>query len=335
MKLSSGLFILSIVLYGCRGSSSTSLSVVLDDSSFNYCLDSAWPRLPSSVAMTDPVSIAPDSNGDLFVFHRAGREWPLLSSIPGTTIKADPILLISGSTGEILKSWGNDVFIMPHGLSVDKQNNVWVTDVGLQQVLKFSHDGMLLLKTGERKKAGNDHSHFNMPTDVLVMDDGSFYVSDGYKNSRVVRFSASGQYMYEWGVGGSKDAQFDIPHGICKDGHNHIVVADRENNRIQFFDTTGRFIRALRTDMGKLNDVAYDHAKDQLLAVCYDGNPLSSGYSNIIAIDPNDNITLNVSLKRISRSSTGWYHCITADNKGNIFTGDILKDRLIKYSPLK
>jgi peptidylamidoglycolate lyase len=86
---------------------------------------------------------------------------------------------------------------MPHGLTVDKNNYVWITDVGLQQIFKFSHEGKLLMKLGEEEVAGNDSAHFNRPADVAIADDGSFYVSDGYINSRVVKFSASGKYLLE------------------------------------------------------------------------------------------------------------------------------------------
>ena len=82
--------------------------------------------------------------------------------------------MLERRSGRILNSWGAGLFIMPHGLTIDKNNNIWVTDVGLHQVFKFSHDGTLLLKLGEPKVAGQDSGHFNFPTDVAVTNDGSF-----------------------------------------------------------------------------------------------------------------------------------------------------------------
>lgn len=93
---------------------------------------------------------------------------------------------------------------MLHGLTVDKENNVWVTDVALHQIFKFSHEGKLLMKLGVAKTPGNDSIHFNLPTDVAVANDGSFYVSDGYGNSRVVKFSKEGKYIFEWGEKGNQ-----------------------------------------------------------------------------------------------------------------------------------
>jgi peptidylamidoglycolate lyase len=152
-----------------------------------------------------------------------------------------PFCCWTEKAGRIINSWGENLFIMPHGLKVDKQNNVWVTDVGLHQVFKFTHEGKLLLKIGEAKVPGKDATHFDMPTDIAIEDDGSFYVSDGYGNSRVVKFSATGQYLFEWGTKGDKESEFDIPHGITLDKNGNVYVADRENSRIQVFDSSGKF----------------------------------------------------------------------------------------------
>ena len=153
------------------------------------------------------------------------------------------MLEIENESGKIVNSWGANLFIMPHGLNVDKENNVWVTDVGLQQIFKFRHDGKLLMTLGVAKVAGNDSLHFNYPTDVAVTDDGSFYVSDGYRNSRVIKFSKFGKYLFEWGKKGNKEGEFNIPHGIDLDEKGNVYVADRENKRIQKFDSNGKFLK--------------------------------------------------------------------------------------------
>lgn len=131
---------------------------------------------------------------------------------------------------------------MPHGLTIDREDNVWLTDVGLYQVFKFTHDGKLLLTLGERAKPGDDRSHFNLPTDVAVLADGSFYVSDGYKNARVVKFAADGRYEFEWGGKGDAPGKFNLPHGIAVDSHGRVIVCDRTNSRLQVFDARGKFL---------------------------------------------------------------------------------------------
>ena len=161
--------------------------------------------------------------------------------MPKSKINANTISLLDNKSGKILNSWGDSIFIMPHGLTVDNNNNVWVTDVGLHQVFKFDHNGKLLMQLGESKVPGGDSVHFNRPTDIAVAEDGSFYVSDGYRNSRIIKFSSNGRYLLQWGKKGDRDGEFDIPHAIDLDRRGNVYVADRENNRIQVFDPPENF----------------------------------------------------------------------------------------------
>jgi peptidylamidoglycolate lyase len=147
----------------------------------------------------NPTGIGIDTNENIVVFHRAERVWPVFGSMPDIPIQGKTVLIINKDNGKLINSWGDNLFVMPHGLKVDNQNNVWLTDVGLHQVFKFNHKGKLLMKIGEAKVPGNDSLHFNKPTDIAIAKDGSFYVSDGYGNSRVVKFSATGKYLLEWG----------------------------------------------------------------------------------------------------------------------------------------
>ncbi len=131
---------------------------------------------------------------------------------------------------------------MPHGLTIDSQDNVWLTDVALQQVFKFSPDGRLLMTIGERGIAGSDEAHFNRPTDIAVLPDGSFYVSDGYRNTRVAKFTAAGRFLFQWGKPGTGPGEFNTPHAIALDKAGRVYVADRQNDRVQVFDGNGNFI---------------------------------------------------------------------------------------------
>ena len=199
------------------------------DTITKYELVKNWLKLPGNFVLGNSTGIGIDTNQNIFIFHRADREWPLFGSMPHTYISAKTILMVDRESGKILNSWGDNLFIMPHGLTVDNDNNVWVTDVGLHQVFKFNHEGKLLMKIGEAKVLGNNKTHFNRPTDVAVANDGSFYVSDGYGNSRIVKFSSKGKYLYEWGKKGDKEGEFNIPHAIDLDSNGNIYVADREN----------------------------------------------------------------------------------------------------------
>jgi peptidylamidoglycolate lyase len=149
------------------------------------------------------------------------------------------------------------MFAMSHGVGVDRQDNVWLTDVALHQVFKYTHDGRLILALGERGVSGDDSMHFNQPTDVAVAADGSVYVSDGYVNSRVVQFAGNGRFVRQWGMKGTAPGQFDLPHGIALDSEGRVYVADRGNARVQIFDPKGRFLKEWKgSAFGRAFDVA-------------------------------------------------------------------------------
>ncbi|MES2595922.1 MAG: peptidyl-alpha-hydroxyglycine alpha-amidating lyase family protein [Verrucomicrobiota bacterium] len=199
-----------------------------------------WPQLPEGHVLGLCAGVGVDAQNRVFVFHRSGRKWS--NPFPTEPITAPTISVIEGATGKLLHSWGAGLFIMPHGLTVDHGGHLWLTDVGLHQVFKFTPEGKQMLALGEPGKPGEDHGHFNLPTDVAVLKDGSFYVSDGYKNTRVMKFSAEGKFEFEWGTKGTGPGQFNLPHGIAIDAQGQVIVCDRENERLQVFDAKGQFI---------------------------------------------------------------------------------------------
>jgi len=199
-----------------------------------------WPQLPEGHELGLCAGVGVDAQNRVFVFHRSGRKWS--NPFPKDPIAEPTVSVIDGATGKLLNSWGANLFIMPHGLTADHEGNLWLTDVGLHQVFKFTPEGRQLLMLGERGQPGADHAHFNLPTDVAVLRDGSFYVSDGYKNTRVMKFSADGRLEFEWGAKGTGPGQFNLPHGIAIDTQGRVIVCDRENERLQIFDAKGSFL---------------------------------------------------------------------------------------------
>jgi len=297
-----------------------------------YELASSWPALPDSLVLGQVTGIGIDTGQHIFLFHRAERQWT--TPFPSAAIASNTILELDAEKGSLLNSWGGGYFVMPHGLTVDADNNIWVTDVALQQVFKFTHDGKLLMTIGEAGFAGHDSLHFNMPTDVAVCKNGSFYVSDGYGNSRIVKFSASGQYLFEWGARGEDQGEFKTPHGIDLDENENVYVADRENNRIQKFDPQGKFLAQWKNSEAKqLYSLSIEKPLNRLFAIDYipiDGTSPSG--SDILFFGPGMKPE-----KRLGRSGDYHgdacrYHDIAVDRKGNIYVGDILGNQIQKFN---
>ncbi len=191
-----------------------------------YSVVHGWPALPEGRFLERVAGCAVDSHNHVFVLHRE-RAWPTSGELPTTLIGVPAVAIMDAKTGKLLEEWGENRFAMPHSLSVDQNDNVWITDVALHQIYKFSHDGQLLLTLGERAVSGSDSSHFNRPTKVAVAQDGSFFVSDGYRNTRVVKFSSAGTFLFQWGTAGNGPGQFSLPHSVSLDPSGRLYVSDR------------------------------------------------------------------------------------------------------------
>lgn len=300
----------------------------------NYQLIGDWGEFADTVVFGEPTGVAVDTSQNVFILHRAGRKWPLTNRMPRSRIDQNCVLLVDGKSGKPINSWGKDLFIMPHGITIDKENNVWITDAGLHQVLKFNIQGKLITTMGEAGKPGNDSGHFNRPTDVTVGPDGVVYVADGYRNSRVVMFSRSGKYLGCWGKKGKNEKEFDIPHGITCDDAGHVYVADRENNRVQQFDANGTFIRLVTgKSFGKFTAVAFDKNRRELLAaddLVFLG--LRHRGSDIFVFDSVFNTRHRFGRSGFADGPAGWYHDVAVDRDGNIFVADMLQNRVHKFA---
>ena len=326
MKLKTGiipLFATAILLTACH-------STEKKESKSCYELVKDWPKLPQGYVLGNPTGIGIDSAQHIFVFCRADRSW--IEPFPETLIAANTILELDRNSGKILNSWGSNLFVMPHGLTVDKQNNVWVTDVGLHQVFKFTHDGQLLMKLGTARVSGNDSSHFNLPTDIAVADDGSFYVSDGYGNSRVVKFSANGKYLFSWGNMGNKPGEFNLPHGIDLDAKGNVFVADRENSRIQEFDKEGNFINQWNNkDFGKMYSLTVDKEHNKIIGVDYVVDDTIPKGSDLLLFEDDPTHVTAIGRSGSYNGPVCRYHDLAIDKEGNIYVGDILGNIIQKF----
>jgi catechol 2,3-dioxygenase-like lactoylglutathione lyase family enzyme len=202
-----------------------------------------WAKLPEGRTWGQVISADIDRDGkSIWVVERCGG-----TSCAGSNLA--PILKFD-SSGNLLKSFGEGMFVRPHGLFVDKSDNVWVTDGEGKdgkghQVFKFSSNGKVLMTLGKAGIAGDGPDSFNKPSDVLIAPNGDIFVADGHgegSNARIVKFSADGKFIKSWGKQGKGPGEFDFPHSLAMDSKGRLFVADRNNSRIQIFDQDGKFL---------------------------------------------------------------------------------------------
>ncbi len=237
--------------------------IVLGEGAYRYGFRRDWARLPrwwnfGEAGVKGPprtsVKGAVAANGDVYVLSRA----------------AHPVMVFDGEGG-FVTSWGEGQFShFVHGLSIDRDGKIWITDTGLHTVTCHEPDGTLLLTLGTAHAAEPTFygKPFNMPTGVAFTSDGGVFVSDGYGNRRVHHFSRSGVLLNTWGEPGSGPGQFALVHFISADAQDRLYVCDRENNRIQIFAPGGAFL-AEWTGFSMPSDLAF--GRDHIYVAGADG----------------------------------------------------------------
>ncbi|XP_074474041.1 peptidyl-glycine alpha-amidating monooxygenase B isoform X2 [Sebastes fasciatus] len=310
---------------------------------------SAWPQ--SSLQLGQVSGLALDSDSNLVIFHRGDHHWGADSFNNQARyqqkslgpIQQSTILVVDPVKGNILKASGRDMFYLPHGITTDKNNNYWVTDVALHQVLKVSSDGRdeTLLALGEAFTPGSDKNHFCQPTDVAVdTETGNIFVSDGYCNARIMKFSADGKYLSEWGAGSSdrrKRTPFQLPHSLVfLPDKQEVCVADRENGRIQcFIAKTGEFVKEIKKEEfgGEVFAITYSPAGDGLIFAVNGESPYGSAPLRGFVIDYS---TMDI-LDTFSPEKKEFKmpHDIIETKDGSVFVGDAGSKTVFKFTTEK
>ena len=207
-----------------------------------YAAGVKFGQLPEGHPWGGVIAVAPDRDGaGIWAFERCG----------GSCLASDlPAVLHFDPTGKLLASFGAGMFAFPHGIAVDKDNNVYVADAAGKNgrgdvVVKFSPEGKVLMTLGHPGMPGDAPGYFDRPSAVAVAPDGTIFVADGHggdSNARIVKLAPDGKVVKIWGKKGSGPGEFNEPHGIALDSAGRVFVADRSNSRIQIFDQDSNFI---------------------------------------------------------------------------------------------
>ena len=192
----------------------------------DYAVECPWGTLPDGQVFGPVSQLAIDSNDRVYVFQRS-----------------NPPVLVFDSEGLLVDSWGEGEFSDAHGIFITTDDLVLLVDRDAHEILACETSGTVRFRLGQRHRPRLNEP-FNHPTDIAQAPNGDYYVSDGYGNSRVHCFSAEGTYRFSWGRPGDGPGEFTTPHAVWVDSAERVLVADRENNRVQLFDLQGRFLEA-------------------------------------------------------------------------------------------
>ncbi len=290
-----------------------------------YEVDPRWPRKPAELQWGHMPGVAVDAEDRIYCFCRSD----------------DPVQVYA-SDGTFIRSWGRGRFKQPHGMRVDPQGNLWVTDCLRHVVEKYTPEGELLLRLGTDDVPGCDATHFNQPTDLAIARSGELIIADGYGNSRVVHFDPKGRFIKAWGELGVRPGQFSLPHSIGVSSQGRIYVGERNNVRVQVFDYDGKHLdewRNLITPWGMFVTPA-----DEIWVV--GSSPMRWAEGEQLGGPPKDQIFMRfdsqgktLALWSVPKGIDGqekpgecnWVHGIAVDSQGSICVGDIQGRRVQKF----
>ena len=289
-----------------------------------------WAETPDTVFVFQRgcLPALPPSNS--IVPARNASGYSLASERPDQFPRWDHVLMVFNREGKQVESWEqhNKLFVRPHRVVMDPydpERNVWLIDDGAHSIYKFTRDGKKLLMTlGEFRVPGNDKTHFNRPTDIAWLPSGEFFVSDGYVNTRVVKFSKEGKYLLEWGKPGKGPSEFNTVHGVAIDNRRRVYVCDRANSRIQIFDENGKYLE-------EWNNIRFPYyiymSKDQHLWV-------GDGQTNkILKYDLNGKLLFSWGTFGAFPGGIWGPHQFSVDSDNNFYIADVHNGRIQKFRP--
>ncbi len=310
-----------------------------------------WGELPAGREWGSTAGIDIDPiDGHIWAYERCGAS-AFGGGVPVNCDNnpVDPIFKFDRHTGEVLANFGAGVMVTPHGIHVDADGNVWVTDFvsnaeGTKghQVHKFSPDGELLMSLGTPGQAGTEPGMFNQPNDVITGPDGSIYVSDGHNGqgmitndlmeqgrsagmtARVIKFSPDGEYIKEWGSIGVRHGEFRTPHALAFDSKGRLWVADRGNHRIELFDQDGNYLES-RYSYGRISGLFIKD--DMVYAIDSESSPTNHpNWLNGVRIGPLDEDRIVGFIPPFERESRVYQGTagegVAVDADGNVYAAE-------------
>jgi len=272
--------------------------------------------------------------GGAIVPERNAAGYDLSQSDPARHPRWDNVLVIFDRNGRKIDSWErhNDLFVRPHSVVInpyDPERHVWLVDDGAHAVYKFTPDGELVQTIGTPKVPGDGERHFNRPTMIDWLPSGEFFVSDGYTNTRVVKFDADGNYLLEWGTPGDPTTEDDPPgafntvHGVAIDDNREVYVVDRANRRIQVFDENGNFLRMWKTSF------AYSiFISDDQHVWTGDGQT-----NKLYKYDRNGKLLWSFGTFGTRPGGMWGPHQLSVDSESNLYIADVHVGRVQKFEP--
>jgi sugar lactone lactonase YvrE len=298
-----------------------------------YHASETFFKLPAGRTIGSTAAIDVDRDGrSVWVFERCGGASQGNACADSTLAP----LLKFDATGSLVKSFGAGLFVSPHGIHVDKDGNIWVTDTQARgakghQVVEFSPDGKVLMTLGKAGVVGDGPDTFNQPSDVFVAPNGDIFVADGHggmSNARIVKFSKNGTFIRAWGKKGSGPGEFDAPHSLAMDSRGRLFVADRGNSRIQIFDQDGKFLEEWK-QFGRPSGLYIDKNDTLYSADTQSDEKTNPGFSRGIRIGSAKDGKVTALISDPDPDGTG--EGVAADASGNVYGALTARQALKKY----
>ena len=279
------------------------MATIVGSGAYTYEVIEDWARLPAGW-QAPMAAIGIDSQDRIYGFNRG--EHPVI---------------VFDKNGEYLNSWGTGLFAFPHAIRADRDDNIWIIDRNHGQIYKFTTTGELLQTIGTKgyrsdtgagdmiygyKILTHPGGPFNLPTDLAFNETGDLFISDGYANCQVHRFTADGKHLYSWGTPGKGPGQFTLPHGVWIDRRGRVLVADRENDRVQVFAQSGEFITQWPTEL--IGPASFWVDRDDIVHV----PEHNGGYFSVLTLD-------GERLARWGSEKSKSCHGVVGDSEGNVY----------------